>query len=67
MRQKHVATYTTRGKWEVRLRHAGKRHYLGRFAEERDAIDAVRAAREEHSVERDAELRAQRASGQCTD
>ncbi len=28
------------------LQDAGKQHYLGRFAEEQDAADAVRAARE---------------------
>ena len=33
-------------KWFARFSHGGRRHFLGRFAEERDAVDAVRAARE---------------------
>ena len=32
--------------WKARLWHGGKLHSLGSFAEERDAIDAVRVARE---------------------
>ena len=55
------------GKWEAQLWRGGKRHHLGRFAEERDAIDAVRAATEaatEGRLERHlVELREARASG----
>ena len=33
-------------KWRAQIQHCGKQHYLGCFAEEREAIDTVRAARE---------------------
>ena len=53
------------------LPHGGKQRYLGLFAEELDAITAVRAARkaaaegrfEEHKAARKAAAAAQRASG----
>ena len=69
-----VSWHATRAKWEAKFWHAGKQHYLGLFAEERDAIDAVRAAREaaaenrleEHKAGRKAEAVARRASRQCT-
>ena len=54
-------------KWGARLGYGGKLHYLGRFPEERDAIAAVRAAREAAAEGRlevhKAEREAARASG----
>ena len=44
--QLQILTHTPTGKWQARLRHGGKLHHLGRFAEERDAIAAVRAGHE---------------------
>ena len=67
-----VSWSAARGKWQAQLWHAGKRRNVGRFNEERDAIDAVRAAREaaaenrleEHKTELRAAAAAWRVSGQ---
>ncbi len=60
-----------KSKWRAELRHDSKQHYLAYFMSERDAIAAVRAAREAAAEgrlgEHKAELRAARASGQDRD
>ena len=59
-------------KWRAQFHHGGKQHHLGRFAEERGAAAAVRAAREaaaegrleEHLAERrEARGKRKRAAG----
>ncbi len=50
-------------KWMAAVRHGGEQYYLGYFAEEQDAIDAVRSAREAAVQNRLSKLRAARASG----
>ena len=59
-------------KWKARLCHSDKPQHLGSFSEERDAIAAIRAAREaaaagrleEHKAELRAAVATRRASGQ---
>ena len=57
-----VSWHKSTAKWQARLQHGGKQHFLGLFAEERDAIDAVRAGRGTQI-----EARASGSSILCTD
>ena len=58
-----VSWHKSTAKWQAQLYHSGKRHHVGRFAEERDAAAAVQAAREAAAEGRLGEHLAERASG----
>ena len=44
----HRGVGWSKGKWEARIWHSGKLHYLGRYASEEEAAAVARAARLEH-------------------